>query len=97
MKINKTNDEWFYESELLKYGVIIFIGDLKLFKLLAFLYFHVEINWLTMAALSTIVFTALPLLCFFGAKRAKKSMIFSAYFFAHFLQKVKKQKKTNLP
>ena len=44
MKINKTNDEWFYESELLKYGVIIFIGDLKLFNLLAFLYFHVEIN-----------------------------------------------------
>jgi len=44
MKINKTNDEWFYESELLKYGVIIFIDDLKLFKLLAFLYFHVEIN-----------------------------------------------------
>ena len=44
MKINKTNDEWFYESELLKYVVIIFIGDLKLFKLLAFLYFHVEIN-----------------------------------------------------
>ena len=46
IKLNKTNeDEWFYESESLKYGgVIIFIDDLKLFKLLAFLYFHVEIN-----------------------------------------------------
>ena len=35
IKINKINeDEWFNESESLKYGVIIFIDDLKLFKLL---------------------------------------------------------------
>ena len=46
-----------------------------------------------MAALSTIVFTALPLLCFFGAKRTKKSEIFLCILFA----KSKKGKKNESP
>ena len=49
-----------------------------------------------MAALSLstmIVFTALPLLCFFGAKRTKKSEIFLCILFA----KSKKRKKNESP